>query len=307
MSTEATTINLLLTTDERYAQHCAVCIRSIIDNNEGVGLNIVVAGLALTPGTINKLQSFDAVGDCKVAVVQFDESKIKEFPEIGLYPKDIYIRLWVEDLFPTAERVLYLDVDTIVVAPLLPLWKTDLGENILAAVDIPDSTSHNRCHLPKEYGYFNSGVILFNVLKWRNLQCRKTICEFLWTNAKIALNPDQDALNGCFYKERVSIDYSWNTIAPFFRKSGVKSVSESKLNEVQKNPKIVHFNGNSKPWQHTSLHPYKRKYLYYLSKTPYASFAPSDKNILNSIKVMLRSLLSLDDFIKIPVSRLKGL
>lgn len=302
-----TTINLLLTTDERYAQHCAVCIRSIIDNNNEVGLNIVVAGLALSQETINKLMSFNADDSCKITVVQFDERKLKEFPEIGVYPKDIYIRLWVEELFPTEDKVLYLDVDTIVVAPLLPLWETDLGENILAAVDIPDSTSHNRCHLPAEYSYFNSGVILFNVTKWQRLLCRKTICDFLWANAKIALNPDQDALNGCFYKNRLVLDYHWNLISPFFKNTGFPSITKEKILDLQLNPKIIHFNGaGGKPWHFTSLHPYQSKYFYYLSRTPYFDFLPADKSLINILKKHVRRVFSLDTFISIPPHKLKG-
>ena len=307
MDTIVNTINILLTTDERYAQHCAVCIRSIIDNNADVKLNILVAGISLFKETIDKLESFNSKYIYYVKVIEFDKQKLNEFPEIGGYSRDVYVRLWVEEFFPDADKVIYLDVDTIVVDSLMPLWKINMGESILAAVDIPDATSHDRCHLPLQYGYFNSGVMLFNIVKWRDQQCRAIILDFLLKNSNIAFCPDQDALNGCFYKDRLVLDYQWNLISPFFRKPGFPSVNGSKLKEIQKNAKIIHFNGGGgRPWLYTSLHPYKVKYLYYLSKTPFSTFVPSDKTFTDIVKKYIRQMFYLDDFITINELELKG-
>lgn len=281
----ASHLNILLTTDGRYAQHCAVCLRSIIDNNPGSQLNVVIAGLGLSLDTQKKLADTAAGSDCELRCITFDANKLEDFPQIWVYPKDIYLRLWVEEFFPNEERVLYLDVDIIVVDSLKPLFDLDMKGNLLAAVDIPDATSHDRCHLPKEYNYFNSGVLLFNVPLWTSGNCRELVREFLVANAEIALNPDQDALNGCFYKQRITLGYEWNLISPFFRKEGFPSIPPVDMGKIRQSAKVIHFTGaGGKPWQFTSLHPYQSKYMAYLKETPYHGFSPPDFSMRNAVK-----------------------
>jgi lipopolysaccharide biosynthesis glycosyltransferase len=301
------TLNILLTTDERYAQHCAVCLRSIIDNNPDSQLNVVIAGLDLSLNTQKKLSDTAKGAHCEVRYTAFDAHKLADFPQIGIYPKDIYLRLWVEDFFPNEERVLYLDVDIIVVDSLKPLFELDMKGNLLAAVDIPDATSHDRCHLPTEYNYFNSGVLLFNVPLWTSGNCRELVRKFLASNAEIALNPDQDALNGCFYDRRITLGYEWNLISPFFRKEGFPSISPVDMGKIRQSAKVIHFNGaGGKPWQFTSLHPYQPKYMAYLKETPYHDFLPPDFSMLNSVKKQLRKHFGLDGFAPMKPNELKG-
>ncbi|MGO4893897.1 glycosyltransferase family 8 protein [Flavobacterium sp. W21_SRS_FM6] len=297
---------ILLTTNEAFAQHCAVCISSLIANNSDTFFSIVIASLELSNDTKEKLSSMTEPNRCSINLVEFDKNKLDALPQIGYYSKDIYLRLWVDEFFAdsTPDKVLYLDADTITVDSLDELWQLDMQDNLLAAVDIPDSTSHNRCHLPLDIGYFNSGVLLFNVPLWKKERCLEQIITFLNDNKAIALNPDQDALNGLFYNRRITLDYTYNAISPFFRKAGFPSLTREALSTIRKNVKIVHFNGKARPWLFSCNHPYQQKYLQYLATTPWKASPLEEKSFVMAIKKKLRIFLNKETFVQI--KKLKG-
>lgn len=301
-------INILLTTNESFAQHCAVCIKSIQLNNPATNINIVIASLDLTSQSQELLMSMANSNSIQIKIVHFDNKKLAALPQIGKYSKDIYLRLWVDELFEefSPEKVLYLDADTIVVGSLQDLWAIELGDNLIAAVDIPDSTSHVRCHLPLEKGYFNSGVLLFNVPAWRNEKCLEKIIDFLHENKEIALNPDQDALNGLFHDRRITLDYIYNAISPFFRQSGFPSIAKEHLDRIRLEVKIVHFNGKARPWIYGCNHPYRNKYLSYLSQTPWKNNKVTGRSLIKVIKRAISQLLSMDTFVKLPKNKING-
>lgn len=94
------------------------------------------------------------------------------------------------------DKVLYLDVDTIVCDSLLPAWGIDMGNKYWAAVE----EVHGKW---KPFGehYYNAGVSLFNLKKIREngiddilINCvNRLTCPF----------PDQDVLNLVCVPERI--------------------------------------------------------------------------------------------------------
>ena len=99
------------------------------------------------------------------------------------------MRVCYTKLFPGLDRVLQLDVDTIVCESLLPLWKIDLEGKYFAAV--PEHLSQW-----KPYGsgvYYNAGVCLFNLERMREDGADDVLIDFL--NHTRVPYIDQDALN----------------------------------------------------------------------------------------------------------------
>jgi lipopolysaccharide biosynthesis glycosyltransferase len=305
---QTNTMSILLTTNEAYAQHAAVCIKSVIINNPNTQLYFIVASLKLQQATKMKLSQLTECSPLiDIDIVDFDHNKLEILPQIGNYTKDIYLRLWVDELFEktSPDKVLYLDADTIVVDSLNELWNMPLGDNLIAAVDIPNSTSHERCHLPKEKGYFNSGVLLFNVKLWRKENCLAQISAFLEENKAIALNPDQDALNGLYHDRRITLPSIYNAITPFFKQKNQLNLEKTKLADIQKNVVIIHFNGAARPWFLSCAHPYQQRYFDYLKQTPWHDFECTDKGFFTLFKKYLRRLIGIENFVKI--KNLKGM
>jgi len=90
------------------------------------------------------------------------------------------------DLFPDADRVLSLDVDTICKADISDLWDLPIDDCYFAASVEPERT--------KDEGYFysNIGVCLYNLAKLRDGKWREVVAAL---NAKKYRNLEQDVFN----------------------------------------------------------------------------------------------------------------
>jgi lipopolysaccharide biosynthesis glycosyltransferase len=292
-------LNILYGVNNSFAQHAAVSIQSLIANNRNLQLNIVIAALNLSADTAARFHLLQTPW-ASIKVVDFEPSKLATLPEVPPYPKDIYLRLWVHEFFDAAGgNVLYIDADTVVVGSVMELAQLDLGSNILAAVDIPGAQSHKHCHLPTEYSYFNSGVLLINNRVWHDENCLQTVADFLNENTHILHDADQDALNGCFHKRRMTLDYKWNLISPFYRKNGFSGVlSHADVAAARADERIIHFNGHAKPWFYGPNHPRAHRYWEYLLQTPWRDYRYPDKTPLSQLKKMVALALDRDSFIK---------
>lgn len=150
------------------------------------------------------------------------------------------LRVCYTKFFPDLEKVLQLDVDTVVVDNIDTLWDVDLTGKWFAACQEPLSTY-------KPYGrvYYNIGVAMFNLDQIRKDEADEKMIDFLNT-VKVPYI-DQDAWNR--YGIRKAVD-----LEPRFNESIVTGYSEE--------PAIVHFAG-IKNWQNSpraSRREYLKKY-----------------------------------------------
>lgn len=110
------------------------------------------------------------------------------------YTYMVLMRAALTKLLPGADRVLSLDVDTIVDGDISELWRIQLGTDLLAAAPEP----------PREYlggPYFQMGVVLFDLAQMRAEGVDDGIIADL--NRIDYKFPEQDAINvHCFRRIR---------------------------------------------------------------------------------------------------------
>ncbi len=111
--------------------------------------------------------------------------------------KMTYARLLVGALLPPKiDRVLYLDGDIIVRGDIGPLWTTDLGGKTAGAViDLPHYARKSTLGLPPDAPYFNAGVLLIDLERWRRLKIGERAAEFARDHWDRMQWGDQCALN----------------------------------------------------------------------------------------------------------------
>ena len=95
------------------------------------------------------------------------------------------IRLALPELFPGYDRVLWLDIDTIVRKDISELFRIDLGQCYMAAAEEPMRSK-------RPFMYFNSGVMLMDLRKLRGEMMHRLISR---VNSVPMDFPDQDAIN----------------------------------------------------------------------------------------------------------------
>ena len=112
------------------------------------------------------------------------------------------IRLALPEIFADEERVLWLDIDTIVFDDIGDLFDVDLCGNYVAMVREPP-----RCSYP--FQYFNAGVTLMDLDAIRRDGIWKKWIKLVNTEPWTA--PDQDAINLICQGEILEIDPAYNS------------------------------------------------------------------------------------------------
>lgn len=193
-----------------------------------------------------------------------------KFPlDYSSFPLNIYIRLFIPHFIPVnTEKVLYLDVDMIVLEDISKLWEISLANKVIAGViDRSGVISSNwlgiqnykALNLPPDTKYFNSGLLLIDTIKWRKLGLTHKIVKCIQDNIEFADFPDQYGLNVVFANEWTQLDSRWNSQSVF---------------DI-KNPFIMHFTGRKPIYKSYNYNQdYKNEFLKYLKLTEWGNYKP---------------------------------
>jgi lipopolysaccharide biosynthesis glycosyltransferase len=303
VAADGETMHVLLCCNALYFQHLSVVITSLAEHTTTRKINVVVAIEQDSPEGVRKLLgTLVRFPHLTVSFQVFRPDPELRLPVRAHYTRDIYTRLWIADFFDaTVERVLYLDCDMVVVGSLEPLWTAPLDGRTLGAVSIPGSTRCPMFGIPEAFGYFNSGVLLIDLARWRRTGAFQRVLDYILQNRAALIDPDQDALNATLYDERTPLDYIWNVTSPFYFDYHDLLLSSAQVRRVQQQARIIHFNGASKPWSYFSRHPRRPDYYRYLRLTAWRDFRPADRTPLNRLRRLAGMLLP--DIVK---RRLKG-
>ena len=174
------------------------------------------------------------------------------------YPKEIYYRLAAPYLLPkTLDRILYLDVDTIVLHSLWPLYTMDFEGNWFMGctnTHIP-LQKFNQVRLgidvEKDIPYINTGVLMMNLPLLREHLHFEDIREFSEKKKNALILPDQDILTGLYGEHVKLIDnlhYNLSDRTLMAYNADIRNVG---INEswVRENAVIIHYFGRNKPWK----------------------------------------------------------
>ena len=187
-----------------------------------------------------------------------------------------WYRIFLPELLPDVDRLLYLDVDVIALDSLVPLWATDLTGNYVGAVT--NVLAPWDLHWPGTLGlegpssYFNSGVLLMNLDEMRRNGCSEALRAWTLANRERMWFADQDPLNVVLGERRVPLHPRWNCMnAMFVFPSGRDIFGVETLEEARRRPAIRHFEGPSinKPWHYLCDHDMRELYFRHRRQTPW--------------------------------------
>jgi len=202
------------------------------------------------------------------------------------HPSVCYRLLLDRVLPPELLRVLYLDVDIVLNGSLLELWETDLDAAVLAAVSDAPAVARSRAALLGTSGYFNSGVLLINLVAWRRenvgARCLSELPRLLADSPSHVRFPDQDVLN-MFARPAVFLDKKWNLLPTPEAMQQLRVASRRP--PLAQDPIVIHFAARKKPWMYGCRHPFTQHYWHFLRTTPWAEMPVQGRTPGN---VMLR-------------------
>lgn len=197
-----------------------------------------------------------------------------KFMKAGEIRPVMWYRLFLPRLLPDEPKVLYLDCDTLVVDSLEWLWRQPLGDKLLAAVSNPfwdaDSDWYARLGLPRRDGYFNSGVMLLDLDRFRAESVTEAVLEHGRANAGWTRFGDQDSLVAMLHGRRLALPPRWNVMRILMMAGQSRQIFQpAELIEAIRRPAIIHFEGSTKPWVNPAKHPWGRIHARYARSLPW--------------------------------------
>src|SRR4051794_8461151 len=155
-----------------FLPHAATMLQSMLAHADGMDVHAhLLHGPAMPREDAERVVRMVERGGGSLTLHRIDNERIEGLPGIDHtgVPPMIWYRIFLPELLPDVEQILYVDVDTVGVASLVPLWQTELRDHPIAAVT--NIWEPWNAGYPKRLGlplsgpgtYFNSGVILMNL------------------------------------------------------------------------------------------------------------------------------------------------
>ncbi len=170
-----------------------------------------------------------------------------------------YYRLLVGSALPAAlSKVIYLDVDVLILGDISRLWQMETNGNIVLAVQDACIQTHRADGASDRAGpYLNSGVMVIDLAAWREGNLERRSLERARQLRRVSKYNEQASLNECLVGRWGILSPIWNRqstldLFPDWRSS---PYSAEEFRQAKRDPIIVHFTTATKPWHSINDHP----------------------------------------------------
>jgi lipopolysaccharide biosynthesis glycosyltransferase len=296
-------ITLVCAADDAFTLPLAVTVRSVLDRaaaSRPIRLFVMDGGIS----DRNRDRLMASWRDHRLTIEwrRPPRGLTERFGDDGRIKAASYFRIALPQFLPSdLSRLIYLDSDVLVRKDIGLLW--DQWRDGPHCYAVQDSgapyldpravlANYDRCApwlagpapipnfrelgLPPDAQYFNSGVLMVDIARWRADDLSRLMLRCLADNRHKVLYHDQYALNVVLCGKWRPLDARWNQMSRVFRFPSWKDspYDESTLHAVRTDPYIVHFTSVPKPWQPLCRHPYLQEFLECLDRTAWAGTRP---------------------------------
>ena len=212
---------------------------SVLENNRGVPITFHLFTDGYSEDNANKIDALAKKWHCTCILYHLNMDPFHDFHiKVERFSRITYARLYMPKLVKEyAARYIYLDADTMCVAPLNRLWATDLQGAPMGAVSERASAVDYRAgflHL-KNGKYFNDGVMMVDIPEWERQHITEQAFSYQCEPRKRFLGQSQDVLNLVFDGTNYFLPADYNV----YDGGGYD----------QGHSVIIHWTGRRKPWQ----------------------------------------------------------
>lgn len=307
----ATSPIVLCAADENYVMPLAVTLHSAASNlADGNQLQVVLLDGGISESSWCGLRETLIDLPISVQVIRPDLTQVSDLMTSHHISHAAYLRLLAAQLLPEEiEKVVYLDSDLLVLDDVTELWQMELGDNYCAAaVDIACPFVDARTHFSsapdtdadfksvpyvaavspipnwKQLGidgtgsYFNSGVMVLNLKRWREDDICRKLLGCLRDNRDYVWCWDQYALNVVFAGRWKPLEPRWNqgTHVYQYPDEDACPIAPIQFLAMRDRPAIIHYTTEYKPWLHRAFHPRRDLFFQHLDQTAFAGWRPDE-------------------------------
>jgi len=291
-------IHVALAADEAYLKYLAVTLCSILKHlSSEAELCVYVIGSGLSEDSKQKIKKLERIRKfdlnyVDVGLEEYSEFKIYGAPHIS---SATYVRFKLPDLLSHLDKCLYLDCDILVRTDISQLWNIDIGTDLFGAVEEPSenfAARNQRVNIPSDKAYFNSGVLLMNLARLREIGFESKAFKFLADNGGQKYG-DQDVLNALFYNDWFALPLKWNVITLSYALKELGDYRYYREDEVKSSlsdPAIAHFTQAKKPDSFLCEHPFRSEYREYLELTEWRGLPFKDLTAGNVLRMFFGNI-----------------
>ncbi len=242
--------------NDNYATHLYVMLKSLlvhVSRKSDVRVVIIHSDIAAARRELiaDLVTSFGAV----IEFTNIQDPDISDIPmDAGAQyvSRETFYRIDIPHLLsPHDDKAIYLDCDIVVLDDLREIWELDISNYHVAAVeDFINVWKKDELIIPSGYCYFNAGLLVLNLHKWRQDHIPSQLKQVLMKRGETLSFMDQDALNLVLYDKMLQLDLRWNYQTHFWNTRDIP------------NPAIIHFTSSKKPWNSDT--PFNDVYHHYL-------------------------------------------
>ena len=265
-------MEVVYASDEGYVGIMATSIASLLGNTQDIEqLRIHVIDDGIADSSRNSLSTAVIAAGAEICFIPMPD--LNDLAGITLDFKDFalstFARLWLAQIFPSLQRVMYIDCDTLICADLLDMWSIQLVDDELVA-GVPDALSaanKAKVGLPSDALYVNAGVLLVDLEQWRKHKVAEEFVKFLRNNDGRVAHNDQGVINACLVGRIKPLHARYNLMsyAQGMSYAEVKRykrptswIDANEFDEAKRNPTIMHATGSflfERPWFQGSRSP----------------------------------------------------
>lgn len=270
-------VNIAYGTDDKYGRYTYLSIFSLLRNSSTCDKITVYYFTIKENKYIPNIKNLEKLfKNFELKTIYLEKEKYKKLMKTNSYINFSTLFRFAVDSLEGIEKIIYIDCDTIINSNINELIIEDLNWNIIwACSDEPTKNTKNQIKTLwiKTWKYFNAWVILIDLKKRKDFQVSEKCINLL--SQKSYKFHDQDVLNIILQNKRKHLHWKFNALTWYF-----SFLRESKYFqyiwfdkqyylEAIKNPVIIHYAWQSKPWNLINEHPFRDIYdknLYHAQK-----------------------------------------
>ena len=266
-------MNIVISINQKYVPFAYVMLFSLYSNNQSEKIRLFILHSELSQNDLEPLYRLSTEFHHSVTPLPVNPGLFpSELPTTAVWSREAFYRLALLDLLPDdIDRILYLDVDMIILHDLSSFYHTPFdGSHFIACddadpfgINFPERQSIFAEAYANGHRYFNSGVMIWNLSILRGSY---SLSDYLLLAKKLnyrMVTVDQDLLNymHCGHIKYASPNYNY-----FAR---MRSNNGESYNDALHNAYIVHYL-SEKPWNADGFHfDIEKIWWEYAKQTPY--------------------------------------
>ena len=284
------TIHICTSSDKNYGMFAGVMIASILLNSaESTYHEFHILDGGILQKDKDKIEELKKIKSFNINYYEMHDSEFEDCP-LTYLSLATYYRFKIANYLKNVEKVIYFDCDLIVLKDLLEFWNINISCHWIGGCEDPIGNKNIvRLEMPENSFYFNAGVLLINLRKWREDSIENKLFQYVKTMYYKAKFQDQDILNDVLHTKSVKLPLKWNSIHYTYGHT-YRDVQE--YENALKSPAIIHYAMKDKPWKIESKIFRKKEYFKVLKQTPWKKVTIDGKYTINEYKMYIKWLMN---------------